>query len=104
MTGDLLVVHLQWLEGGFVRQQTFGPWEQREDDSHLEQIPAFLRAWHAATGCEAMSAVLATVTSPEQFAEEAAEREQVAAAMASAGFMSTTEALGRCGLPPSFPG
>lgn len=104
MAPRLTVVHFQWTEGGFVRQETYGPWECRDDDSHMGEIAAFLKDWHRITGREVVSAVLALVMDPEQFAEEAAEREQVAAAMASAGLMGITEALERCGLPPSFPG
>jgi hypothetical protein len=69
MAGQMLVVTMQWSEGSTARQETYGPWTAAEDESHLEQIVAFLKDWRKATGCEPSSATLAVVTDPQQFPE-----------------------------------
>lgn len=65
MAGEL-VVTLQWSEGGIARQETYGPWTPADDDSHLEQITAFMKAWRKATGCDPAAATMAVIVDPQQ--------------------------------------
>lgn len=69
-----LVVHLKWTEDGTLQQETFGPWTPAGDDSHLEQLTAFMRDWKRLVGDGAQEAVMemlltdpVTVTDPGEW-------------------------------------
>lgn len=63
----MLVVHLWWEEGGTSRQETYGPWVVADDDSHLGEITAFLKNWHAVTGFQPAVATMAMLVDPRTF-------------------------------------
>jgi hypothetical protein len=94
MAGQTIVLHFWWTEGSTTRQETYGPWEAREDDSHLERITGFVKDWQQATGCMPSSVTMAIVTTPEQFAEEIAEREEYLTLATGHGVISASEAQG----------
>jgi hypothetical protein len=66
-SGKLIVLHVHWTDGGTARQETYGPWTAADDESHLEQIFSFMRAWPRVTGCEPSSVTMAIVTDPQPF-------------------------------------
>jgi hypothetical protein len=62
-----LVLHFWWQEGSTARQETFGPWAVREDESHLQEIASFLKGWHRVTGIEPSSVTMALVQDHAQW-------------------------------------
>jgi len=66
-----LVVHLKWTEAdGTPQQEMFGPWAPADDDSHLEQITAFMRDWNRLVGDRAEDAVMWAVQDPDEWVRE----------------------------------
>lgn len=66
----MLVLTYQWTEvgdgagGPSARQETYGPWTVAEDESHLEQVFAFIRDWPRLSGCEPSAITMAQLTDP----------------------------------------
>lgn len=67
-----LVLHFWWQEGSTARQETFGPWAVREDESHLQEITSFLKEWHQVTGIEPSSVTMALVQDHTQWLRDRA--------------------------------
>lgn len=73
---SLLVLTYQWTEPGdgfggpSARQETYGPWTVADDESHLEQVFAFIRDWPRLTGCEPSAITMAQLTDPAAWAQE----------------------------------
>jgi hypothetical protein len=65
-----IVLHIWWTEGSTARQETYGPWTATGDESHLEQIVAFMRDWQRLTGCVPSSVTMALVQDPAAWARE----------------------------------
>jgi hypothetical protein len=68
---QLLVICMQWTEDGAARQETYGPWTIAGDESHLEQVSAFMRGWNRLKGA-AVSAAMVILQDPRPFTEAGA--------------------------------
>jgi hypothetical protein len=60
----MIVLHIRWIDGGAAHEETYGPWTVDSDLVYLEQIGEFIHEWHARTGCQAVSVMMALVQDP----------------------------------------
>jgi len=65
----LIVLTFCWTEDdGTPRQETYGPWDVAEDESHLEDITGFVREWRRLSGREPSAVTMALVQHPAAWA------------------------------------
>jgi hypothetical protein len=62
---QFLVLHFDWLDGTSACQETYGPWAVQGDESHLEDIAAFMKAWPRRAGIRPQAVTMALCVSPD---------------------------------------
>lgn len=66
----LITVELSWDDHGRPATETFGPWEAREDESHLGEITEWLKQWRELASGPPVRVVMTLIRDPQQWLEE----------------------------------